>query len=155
MITRIHKLMTKNLITVPSGTDLRSANLLMREKRIRHLPIVDDEQNIIGVLSQRDSLAVRENENIPVDWVMSSPVKAVNEDLSVRKAVFEMLSNKISSLLVTTDDDEVIGIVTTDDLLWYLGHLLEDEKDEKSKLVAADRIQAIGTVANRLSEMGI
>ena len=42
-----------------------------------------------------------------------------------------MLDKKISSYLVTGEGHEVIGIITTDDLLVYLADLLKDERDEK------------------------
>lgn len=157
MITPIQKVMTGKLITVPLGTSLFEANELMKEKRIRHLPVVDENDDLIGIISQRDLHYVPDSKNISVETLMSSPVHFINEKSPLRKAIFRMLQNRISCLLISDHNDNAIGIVTTDDLLWHLAHLLADEKDEEQKpiLLGARTQQTIGEVARELSEMGI
>ena len=155
MITKAKRVMTTQLITIPTGSSLHEASQLMEENRIRHLPVADDQQNIIGVISHRDFGFVAEARTIPVDWIMSTPVEAIDENQSLRETVFRMLQKKISCVLVTSQNDEVTGIITTDDLLWHLAHLLRDEKEGKSEMNVAMGLQTIGKVANQLSDMGI
>jgi len=125
------------------------------KKRIRHLPVIDEMDDVVGIISHRDLSAIPNSKNIPVEMMMSAPVEFVSEDVPLRQAVFLMLQKKISSLLISDEQDNAIGIITTDDLLWYLSHLLADETDEALKLLPARTQQTIGTIANEISEMGI
>ncbi len=154
MITPVRQAMTKKLLTIPVGTSLFAAHELMKEKRIRHLPIVDAMDDIVGVLSQRDLNSVPESKNILAEWMMSSPVEYVDQSLSLRKAILLMLQKKISCLLIADKEGNAVGIVTTDDLLWHLAHLLADEVDDGGFLSVMDQ-QAIGEVINKLSLAGI
>jgi acetoin utilization protein AcuB len=154
MITPVSKVMTQKLLAVPMGTSIFEAHQLMKEKRIRHLPIIDAMDDVVGVLSQRDISSIPDSKNIPVELMMSAPVEFVSQNISLRQAILQMLQKKISCLLVADENENAVGIVTTDDLLWHLAHLLGDEQEDKPLLSAVDR-QTIGEVANELSSMGI
>jgi CBS domain-containing protein len=155
MITPVKKIMTAKLITVPMGTSLFEANELMKEKRIRHLPVIDEMDDLVGIISQRDLHYVPDSKSIPVEMMMTAPVHFVNEKTPLRRAIFTMLQNKISSLLISDDEDNATGIITTDDLLWYLTHLLANEPEESLPLLNYTTKQTIGAVARELSDMGI
>ncbi|MEM3832710.1 MAG: CBS domain-containing protein [Thermoprotei archaeon] len=51
---RLEKVITRNLITINEEDYLSKASLLMREKNIRHLPVVNKEGKVIGIISARD-----------------------------------------------------------------------------------------------------
>jgi CBS domain-containing protein len=133
MTTLAKKIMTKKICTVPMGTSLFEANKIMTEKRIRHLPVIDELDDVVGVISQRDLNAIPESKSIPVELMMSRPVEYIRETESLRHAVFALLQKKISSLLVTNDIDDVVGIITTDDVLWFTAHMLDNEPVEATK----------------------
>lgn len=154
MITSIEEVMTQSLLTVPAGKPLSAALALMKEKRIRHLPVVDERNQIVGVLLEKDAVDATGPESIPVDRVMSVPVDFVDAQLPLRQAILHMLGKKITCLLVVNDKKEVTGIVTTDDLLWHLAHLLSSEKEDRPVLGPSERL-TIGEIANELSLMGI
>jgi len=155
MITPIKNIMTTQLVSIPLGTSLLQADQLMKEKRIRHLPVVDSKGVIVGVLSRRDFKVVPDLENTTVDRLMNSPVQFVSHETPLRTAIFQMLESKISCLLISDEKQNAVGIVTTDDLLWYLSHLLDQEKEEAPSFLSASQKQTIGEVANKLSLMGI
>lgn len=159
MRTPVEKVMTSDLLTVPTGTSLFEAHELMITRGIRHLPVKDSNGNIAGILSLKDLAGAADSVDLTVDMVMSSPVLSVHQTNSLRQAVLKMLDHHISSLLVTNDEDEPLGIVTTEDLLWFLAHEQEKEETETEAkerpfLSAMDR-QTIGQVAHQLSLMGI
>ncbi len=52
--SRIGDVMTRDLVTVKSSESIVKAAMLMSEHRIRHLPVVDDEGRLVGVISIRD-----------------------------------------------------------------------------------------------------
>lgn len=155
----VKKFMTKNLVQVSWGTSLYEAEQLMDEKRIRHLPVISPEGEALGIVSKRNIAGVIGSKMIPVERVMKSPVEFVYEELPLRSAIFKMLENKISCLLVANEQNMVTGIITTDDLLWHLAELLPAEEAERAadKIAAIkDRaIQTIGDLANKLAAMGI
>lgn len=154
MLTPITKTMTKKLITVPMGTTLKTASNLMMEKRIRHLPITDELDDIVGMISDRDLHRLADSKTLPVEMLMTSPVVAVNQSTPVRRTTLKMLQEKISSVLVVDDNEVVLGIVTTDDLLWHLAHLLSDEESgQPSKFVSY--LQTMGQVSQKLADIGI
>ena len=51
---RIEGVMSKNVITVKTGDSIIKAATLMSENRIRHLPVVDEKGELVGVISIRD-----------------------------------------------------------------------------------------------------
>ena len=155
MITPIQTVMTKTLITVPIGTKLEEAAELMSEKRIRHLPITNPHGGIVGIVSLRDLNLASTPMQTKVEDLMSSPVRSVEQDLPLRSAILKMLESKISCLLISDNRRAAVGIVTTDDLLWYLAHLISDEKDDQLKPFDVSKLNTIGEVANELSLMGI
>ncbi|MEZ0393291.1 MAG: HPP family protein [Pseudobdellovibrionaceae bacterium] len=154
-MTSVKTVMSHRLIAVPLGTPIEKAERLMREKRIRHLPVIDEEDVVVGVISQRDLIGVRDPKTEFVELAMKSPVQSIPGDWPLRKAVFEMLEKKISCLLVSDPEDMAVGILTTDDLLWFLASHLPEEEKEKAPILSADRRLTIGEVANELSMMGI
>jgi CBS domain-containing protein len=56
---KIQDVMTKKVIVGNPEDDLCYAISVMKEKRIRHIPIVDEEANVIGMISMRDLLGVQ------------------------------------------------------------------------------------------------
>jgi acetoin utilization protein AcuB len=151
----IEKIMTTKITTIPSGSTLAEAHNIMRDKRIRHLPVVESDGGVIGILSQRDINAVPDSKSIIVDWMMSTPVRYIASVSSIKQAVFKMLENKISCLLVVNEDDESVeGIVTTDDMLWYLVENI-DENDKSEYTVKDLIVSALGQASQNLSSAGI
>lgn len=155
MTTTIETIATRNVETVRMGTPVELALRHMKEKRIRHLPVIDHDDIIVGVLSQKDLTNIQYPQKLTVEQLMSSPIEFVDQNMPLRSAILRMLEKKISCLIVTNESDAVVGIVTTDDILWHLAHLLKDEKDENKSLISAMNLQFIGEVANKLSLMGI
>lgn len=146
--------MSPTLISIHHRALIAEARELMAEKRIRHLPVLDDHGDILGMIAERDLLHLEDVDGLTVEMLMSTPVHAVNAATPLRTAVFKMLEKKISCLLIADDDDEVVGLITTDDLLWYLTHLLIDE-DEDLSLENVFNIQTASRVGQQIADMGI
>ncbi|MEZ4813928.1 MAG: CBS domain-containing protein [Bdellovibrionota bacterium] len=133
---------SKDLITISADETLITARKLMCEKKIRHL-IVKDNDKAIGVLSDRDVMkAMRiqieefyayqvRNETLDPDFkvrdVMSWPIKSLADDTPLAAVVDVMLKEKISSLMLT-QENALVGIITTDDLLEILRRHINNEQ---------------------------
>lgn len=155
MITKTRSIMTKNLITIPMGTPLIEAYKMMATEKIRHLPVVDMMDDIVGILSQRDLNYLKNPEQLPVEFAMSAPVIYVAESMPLREAIAKMLELKISCLMVADTNDNAVGILTTDDLLSHLAAMLEGEHPDRTNILNIVNLQTVGEVANQLANVGI
>lgn len=123
---KVQESMSKFVISLEVEDTLLEAHMIMKELNCRHLPIVT-RRKLIGILSDRDVLKYGnlKNENLifpkgNVTHFMSTDVVSVYKDCQVAHAVDLMLSHKIDCLPITGDDGELVGIVTSTDLLELL-----------------------------------
>jgi acetoin utilization protein AcuB len=146
--------MSRNLLTVKESTTVGEAYHLMINEWIRHLPVVsEDEQTVVGILSDRDLLCAKSH-TLPVKSVMSPHVRSCEVTTPIKQVVHTMIDNKISSCLIT-DKDVVQGIVTSEDMLILLSQLLNKEDDSQfvvQKWIANPVTQ---NAINMLSQAGI
>lgn len=125
----IGKRMTTNVITVGPETAIQDALLLMRNKSIRRLPVVDEKGNLVGLVSLLDlinaspsdatSLSVWELNylisKIKIKDVMTEKVITIEEDCPLEEAARIMADNKIGGLPVVRGK-QLVGIITETDL---------------------------------------
>ncbi|AZJ32593.1 MULTISPECIES: CBS domain-containing protein [Tenacibaculum] len=131
--TPVSVIMTKDVITLSSTDDLMTAEKIFKKEHIRHIPVVSGNE-IKGMLSYTDLLrisfadAIDENETdvdtvvynmFTIDQVMAKNLETVNSSTTI-KEVAEILAKKEFHALPVVDDNELVGIVTTTDLIYYL-----------------------------------
>ncbi|MGZ3650200.1 MAG: CBS domain-containing protein [Bdellovibrionota bacterium] len=122
--------MTRNPVTVNIAASLEEAASLMESRGFRHLPVTNDVGSIVGILSDRDVQRARHPGQMrapttgDVSTFMSWPVITVHQDMPLREAAQAMIKEKISALLVTDDTKNIVGILTTEDLLQKLVEIL-------------------------------
>jgi len=139
----VEKAMTRGLITINWDKPISHASELMKTAKVRHLPVIDDEGELLGILSDRDVARAMKatislddagqgiysesdefDPDAKVRHYMSWPVKTADKHCDLRMVAGIMVSEKISAVLITDNGDSV-GIVTTEDLLKVLMGLLE------------------------------
>jgi len=131
--TPVSAIMTSDVITVNHDDDLETAEALFKKHKIRHIPVVRGKK-IIGMLSYTDLLrisfadAVDEDEQqvdtvvynmFTIEQVMAKNLISVNANTTI-KEVAEILAKKEFHALPVLDNDKIVGIVTTTDLINYL-----------------------------------
>lgn len=129
----VSKIMSTNLITVNTTNNLVEAERLFNENSIRHIPVVSGE-DIIGMLSLTDLLRVSfvdtygSDESdvdtavynmLTIEQVMVKNIVSVSSTQTI-KEVAEILAKNEFHALPVVDDNKLVGIVTTTDLLNYL-----------------------------------
>lgn len=128
----IQRIYTKNVIKINENESLFQANDLMNNYNIRHLPVVDNEEYLVGLLSKTDFYGLRLHDSrftgFTVKDVMSNPVKMVTPNTKVSHVVEIMLAHKISCVLIA-NHEELLGILTTEDLLKLLIDLQTAQRD--------------------------
>jgi acetoin utilization protein AcuB len=132
---RVKDIMHEKLFTIHASDSILRAFKLMHDKEIRHLPVFDDDEKLVGILSDKDVLQAMDfnEKGMPSAKVMdfmSWPVESVSDQATVPEVIEKILENKISALLVMNDLGLPTGILTTDDLI--LGYLDLIHKDENN-----------------------
>ncbi len=122
----INEIMTVNPITLGQNATLDEAGSLMREHRIRHVPIVGEDKELLGLITQRDLLAVgsAEADGNVVTEIMRRTVYTVSEESDMRSAALMMQEHKIGALPVL-QDKKLVGIITDSDYVALAINLLE------------------------------
>lgn len=133
--------MTPNPITVPLHASVAEVWDLMRERAVRHLPVVD-RGALVGMLSDRDlahfdmarlltaegAETLRRELGTPALKVMSADVVAVGPDTELGEVVDLLVENRIGAVpVVRPETQELVGIVSYIDVLEALRDQLEVE----------------------------
>lgn len=132
----VRDLMTKDLYTLRKTDRLNLAEPLMKAKRIRHVPIVDIHNRLVGLVTQRDILrAVNEQlknalqtnakirEHIAIADIMHDDCKTVEPDVDLKTAAKWLFEHKYGCLPVV-ENDKLVGIITEADFLKLTLHLM-------------------------------
>lgn len=130
--------MTTDLVTLNDTASVAQARQIMGEENVRHLPIVSESEEFVGLLTQRDVLAatvsvladVDQNsvdemeEAIPVRELMTTAMATTEEDANLRDAALYMLELRMGCLPVLSDG-RLVGILTETDFIKFTIHLLD------------------------------
>ncbi len=152
--TQAKEIMNKKIITVTVGSSLAEATSLMSEYRVRHLPVRTLDNRVVGILSSKDFSNIVDPQNTPVEGLMSGPVEWVESDLPLRSAILRMIEKKISCLLIGDSRGDIKGVITSEDLLWFLAEMLEKNEHKQSPFTLFD-VQSLSEVANQISFTGL
>ena len=127
---RVRDLMTTGVVTLDRNDKLLVAEDVMRLGRIRHLPIVDEDGSLVGIVSQRDlfhsglvkalgygTFAQRQAlDSLAVKDAMHSEVITTTPDTALAEAARLMLKAKIGCLVVL-ERGKIAGILTESDFV--------------------------------------
>ena len=117
---RLRDIMQKKVEGISAHDSAEAAWNRMRLLRIRHLVVLKDRR-VVGVLSDRDVAGRGSLRHVEaVGDVMSEPVVSGHPEMTLRQAANRMRGRSIGCLPVVEGDD-LVGIVTTTDLLELLG----------------------------------
>ena len=122
----LSEIMTNQPITLGPDEPISRAGNVMHENRIRHLPIVDKNKELLGLITQRDILAAASSDDMleSTGDLMRKKVHTVTEDTDLRGAALTMQRYKIGCLPVVRDD-KIVGIITDTDYVTIAINLLE------------------------------
>jgi acetoin utilization protein AcuB len=125
----VRERMSQEPVTITSDVSVTDALRLMRERKVRRMPVLDSHGKLVGIVSDQDllyaspspvsSLSVWEMNyllaRLKVEEVMTRKVITVTEDTPLEEAARIMADNKIGGLPVMRED-KLVGIITETDL---------------------------------------
>jgi CBS domain-containing protein len=117
---------SREVATVEPLASLRSASLLMRNRHVGTLVVVDDSRRPTGIITDRDIVVAviavpgARPEGIRVCDAMQTALALVGEDDGVFEAVQKMRDRGVRRLPVVARDGTLAGIVSADDVLGVL-----------------------------------
>lgn len=139
---RVEDLMTMDVITVNQSDPHDEASRIMREKNISRVPVVDDDGELVGVITSQDTLKQMEpkqrvkkgeiapekesTSDIPCAEIMQrNPAYVSDEQLHLADAVKKMEKLEFNEVIITDDHDRPTAILTLKDVIDYLSSLEE------------------------------
>ena len=152
MIT-VEEFMSSELCTMSETDSVNDARKVMTERHIRHIPVTDDENRLIGLVTQRDILAAtvpeaegRENKtsdeggvDTRLSDIMIKNVSVVDKTDSLRTAAIYMQSHKYGCMPVVSDG-RLAGIITDSDFVAIAINLVEQAELNEEELGSEDII---------------
>lgn len=125
----VNQYMSDEIISINPKTTLLEAHRLTGVKRIRTLPVLENDQ-LVGILTRTDlvssdpsRLASKEHQDLllkillqPVEKVMTENLITISPEAPIAEAARLMLENVIHSLLVVDEDQKLVGVITESDL---------------------------------------
>ena len=143
--TRVRDIMHSPAIVVTPDTSVPAASALMKERGIRHLPVVENGR-LVGIVSRGDlreaSISASANADtyefnfllsrLTVGRLMTRKVITITPDAPIVHAAELMTERKIAGLPVVDPDGAVVGIITESDLLKMLVRKLREAEEART-----------------------
>lgn len=127
---RVTDWMSPDPTTVLPTVSAEGAAALLRYYHVRHLPVIEQDGELVGMVSDRDlvtgvignrsQLTTSHGDQTTVREVMSHPVLTVGPDDDLRTAVHRMLTARVSALAVIDAEQRLLGVLTSTDGLLAL-----------------------------------
>ncbi|HLG22746.1 MAG TPA: CBS domain-containing protein [Candidatus Manganitrophaceae bacterium] len=138
--------MSSDPVTIKPDQSIGEAFVLMFERDIRHLPVIE-KGKLVGIVSDRDirqflgkaSLSEEDRKQedrylrLPVSEVMSRHPLKIKAEAPIAEGIRIMVERKIGALPVVDREEKMIGIFTELDALEYSLHVVERYQEEKTR----------------------
>ena len=115
------ELMTRSPVALDATAPLSKAADLLASLDIRHLPVVDTDGALVGMLSDRD-LRGQKAMDAAAATIMTAPVLCAQPTTDLATIVELMLDYKIGAVPIVEPDKTLVGIVSYIDVLRALAH---------------------------------
>ena len=138
-ITTVRELMTEVVETLTAGDTLLAARRQLERGRIRHLPVVDGQEHLIGLITHRHILNAwvshgrpdvegrdRVAAEVPIEMLMEKDVLTVDPDTAAAEAARLLIAYRFGCLPVL-QNGKLVGIVTEADFVRFAQRFFEWE----------------------------
>lgn len=142
MAIKVSNYMSRQVISIQQDMGIREAFFLMKEHSIRHLPIVDANKQLIGIISDRElrrpnwvdeahdiSHVYYLDNTMHVSDVMIRSVHVLHTYDTLSKAVALLLDKQIGAAPVLDKTETLVGMLSAIDLLRALADMIREQKN--------------------------
>ena len=130
----VSKISKRKCFTLKAVDTVKTASSKLHENHVGCMPILDEKQNVIGVISERDLSQLihseRFNTSLTVDKIMSTNLVTCDLNTSVTELMELMTDKKIRHVLIM-EEKKLLGIVSIGDVV---NHLINKYKEENKNL---------------------
>ena len=119
--------MTRNPRTLFLDDTIAEAWSALDELVVRHLPILNAAEEIVGMLSDRDLVRTSRDSDRPVAPLMSGKVVSVAPEAPIEVVIQRLVESRVGAVPVVGPDAKVLGIVSYVDLLRAFPALVREE----------------------------
>ncbi|MFB9214765.1 CBS domain-containing protein [Vibrio sinaloensis] len=149
---KVEDMMTRNPHTLLRSHNLADAKHLMEALDIRHVPIIDADRKLLGVVSQRDVLAAQESSlqklpenqsytlNTPLFEVMKTSIMSVAPQAGLKESAIYMQKHKVGCLPVV-EKGQLVGIITDSDFVAIAINLLELQEEVEPEEIETEPVE--------------
>ena len=149
IVKRAENGMIYDPVTIRRGSTVAQALEVMSEYHIGGIPVVDDENHLVGIVTNRD-LRFERRLDRPVDEVMSKEnLVTTHQQTDLAAAAQILQENKIEKLPVVDKDNHLVGLITYKDITKAKDKPMAC-KDEKGRLRVA---AGVGVTVDTLDRM--
>lgn len=132
--TKITELMSTDLQTVDGDTTLDVVEQIFRKHKFHHLPVINEDKKVMGIISKSDLLMLYDSmtifqkarteernkrffQSLLAEEIMTKHVATLHEDDPITKAADYFRENLFHAIPVVNDREQLVGIVTTFDMI--------------------------------------
>ncbi len=141
MAIKVSTYMTARVISIPPDLGIREAFFVMKENSIRHLPVIDEDRKLIGIISDRElrrpnwvdeahdiAHVYYLDNSMQVKDVMIENVHVLHTYDTLARAVALLLDRNIGAAPVLDKTGSLVGMLSAIDLLRALADLIKAGK---------------------------
>jgi acetoin utilization protein AcuB len=167
----IDKSMTKDVLTVRPDTGIPEAHAIMAQNRIRHLPVVGEDNTLLGIVTDRDIRSAMPSSLLPeteqtaekkqistlkVKEIMTPNPVTVSPLQTLEDAIILMQKTKVGAFPVVDEEGKLRGIISIRDLLRAFVNVLGlEEPGALIGIIVEDKIGQMKRVVDAITEQGV
>ena len=153
--SRVHELMSKQLLTCLPVTPVKAAAILMTQRKVGSIMVCEAGGRPLGILTDTDLrvrvLAAGVAPDVPVAEVMSRSMKSISPQAFAFEAMIEMARHGVHHLAVT-EDQRLVGVISDHDLTMVTGSSPVGVMKEVAKVSSLEDLAELPRRMNRVME---
>lgn len=140
-MTKVADRMARDVVFIREHESLRKAAEILQEKGIRHLPVLAELENLVGIITDRDVKMAMPSPlfgqdtdwrgrftEVPVFKVMARDLITISPDASMQEAVSLMVAHRVGCLPVV-EEGSLVGLLTETDALRHCIEVIQNFGD--------------------------
>ncbi len=139
-------------VTLLEASNVLDAKTMMREHRIGGIPVIDKDNKLVGIVTNRDLRFEKDLDKSIRDVMTPTPLHTTTENTSLKEAELILQKNKIEKLPVINDKNELVGLITFRDIV-KVKENPNSCKDQYGRLRVAAAVGVTNDVVERTTKL--